>query len=78
MHQLYTPADMAAAFSTQIPVVLAWVGAGVGAAIVLMLAFLGIRKAFEFFQGLGYDRILANDDGGPVGSSHSTAPRGRY
>lgn len=56
MHPLYTPADMIADLSSGSADVLPYVGAGVGGALVLMFAFLGIRAGFNFFLGLAYER----------------------
>lgn len=49
----YTPDKLAADLAAGVPTILAWVGAGVGGGIVLMLAFMGIRKGFAFFKGIG-------------------------
>jgi hypothetical protein len=46
----YTPGAMAADLAAGAAEVLPWVGAGVGGGLVLMLAFLGIRKGFGFFK----------------------------
>lgn len=45
-----TPAGLLAAFLTAAGVVLPFVGAAVTAGVVLLFAFLGIRKGFEFFR----------------------------
>ena len=49
----YTPGQLASDLAGGIPTILAWVGAGVGGGIVLMLAFMGIRKGFAFFKKIG-------------------------
>lgn len=49
----YTPADLTADLAAGVPTILAWVGAGIGGGIVLMLAFMGIRKGFTFFKSIG-------------------------
>ena len=48
----YTPATMAADLAEGAAGVLPWVGAGVGGGVILMFAFLGIRKGFAFFKGV--------------------------
>lgn len=48
----YTPADLAAALAAGVPTILAYVGAAVGAALVLFVAFIGIRAGFRFFKSL--------------------------
>lgn len=49
----YTPADLTADLTAGVGTVLPWVGAGVGGGIVLMFAFMGIRKGLAFFRGVG-------------------------
>ena len=48
----YTPADLAAALAAGVPTILGYVGAGVGGAVVLFVAFVGIRAALRFFSRL--------------------------
>ena len=60
----YTPADLAAALAAGIPTILAYVGAGVGAALALFVAFLGIRAAFRFFRDLTNLRKDGSSGGG--------------
>jgi hypothetical protein len=52
----YTPADMVADLTSGTADVLPFVGAGVGGALVLLFAFMGIRKGFDFFMNLAYER----------------------
>lgn len=49
----YDPADLTTDLAAGVADVLPWVGAGVGGGIVLMFAFLGIRKGFAFFRQIG-------------------------
>lgn len=49
----YTPGDLTTDLAAGVPTILAWVGAGIGGGIVLMLAFMGIRKGFAFFKSIG-------------------------
>ena len=49
----YTPEDLATDLAAGVPTILGWVGAGIGGGIVLMLAFIGIRKGFGFFKSIG-------------------------
>lgn len=46
----YTPTDFTADLAAAD--VLAWVGAGAGAAIVIALAILGIRRGIAVFKGI--------------------------
>ena len=62
----YGPSDLNAQFIDQGSVVLSYVGVSVAAAVVLMFAFLGIRKGFAFFRGLADGR-----GGGDVDASWS-------
>jgi len=48
----YSPATMLSDLTAGALTVLPWVGAGVGGAIALMFAFMGIKKGFQFFRGL--------------------------
>lgn len=48
----YTVAEFAADLAAGASGVLPWVGAGVAAGIVLMFAFMGIRKGLGFFRGV--------------------------
>lgn len=48
----YTPAALTADLAAGVATVLPWVGAGVGGGVILMFAFLGIRKGFGFFRGI--------------------------
>ena len=48
----YSPATLLADLTAGVATVLPWVGAGVGAAIALMFAFMGIRKGLAFFKGI--------------------------
>lgn len=47
----YTPVTFAADLAAGAVTILPWVGAGVGAGVLLMLTFLGIRKGIGFFKG---------------------------
>lgn len=49
----YTPAELTSDLSAGVATVLPWVGAGIGGGVVLMFAFMGIRKGFQFFRGIG-------------------------
>lgn len=48
----YTPALFLADLGTGAATVLPWVGAGVGGAVALLFAFMGIRKGFQFFRSI--------------------------
>jgi len=48
----YSVATFAADLAAGAAGVLPWVGAGVAAAIVLMFAFMGIRKGLGFFRSI--------------------------
>lgn len=48
----YTPAALTTDLAAGVATVLPWVGAGVGGGVILMFAFLGIRKGFAFFKGV--------------------------
>ena len=48
----YTPALLTADLAAGVADVLPWVGAGVGGGVILMFAFMGIRKGFQFFRGV--------------------------
>lgn len=49
----YTPDLMAADLVTATGTILLWAAAGIGAAVSLMAVWIGIRKGFGFFRGLG-------------------------
>jgi hypothetical protein len=49
----YDPADLTTDLAAGTATVLPWVGAGVGGGVILMFAFLGIRKGFAFFRSIG-------------------------
>ncbi|MDF2508037.1 MAG: hypothetical protein K0Q52_1896 [Microbacterium sp.] len=49
----YTPVELTADLAAGTADVLPWVGAGVGGGVILMFAFLGIRKGFAFFRQIG-------------------------
>jgi hypothetical protein len=48
----YDPATLTTDLAAGVLTVLPWVGAGVGGGIVLMFAFMGIRKGLSFFKGV--------------------------
>ena len=61
MHQLitvladptaYDPSQLGTDLATGAATVLPWVGAGVGGGVVLLFAFMGIRKGFAFFKSI--------------------------
>lgn len=49
----YDPAQLTADLTAGVATVLPWVGAGVGGGVVLMFAFMGIRKGLSFFRSVG-------------------------
>lgn len=49
----YTPDQMTTDLTAGVAQVLPWVGAGVGGGIILLFAFMGIRKGFAFFRSIG-------------------------
>lgn len=49
----YTPADLSADLVGGVAQVLPYVGAGVGGGVALLFVFMGIRKGFAFFRGIG-------------------------
>lgn len=49
---VYDPATLTTDLATGVATVLPWVGAGVGGGIILMFAFMGIRKGLSFFKGV--------------------------
>lgn len=48
----YTPAELATDLAGSLAVVLPYVGAGVGGALLLFFAFLGIRAGYRFFRSI--------------------------
>ena len=48
----YDPATFTTDLTAGVATVLPWVGAAVGAGIVLMFAFMGIRKGLQFFKSV--------------------------
>lgn len=48
----YDPAAFTADLATGVATVLPWVGAGVGGGVLLLFAFMGIRKGFQFFRSV--------------------------
>tara|TARA_R110002124_G_scaffold225554_1_gene390886 strand:+ start:2582 stop:2776 length:195 start_codon:yes stop_codon:yes gene_type:complete len=52
VHTEYTPANLTTDLAAGVATVLPWVGAGVGGGVILMFAFMGIRKGFAFFKSV--------------------------
>lgn len=48
----YDPSSLTADLTAGVATVLPWVGAGVGGGVVLLFAFMGIRKGFQFFRSI--------------------------
>jgi hypothetical protein len=61
MVQFYDAPDLVAQLGGALAVIGPWVGAGVGAGILLMFAFLGIRSGIRFFQDLSGHRKFLRD-----------------
>lgn len=49
----YGPGDLTTDLAAGTASVLPWVGAGVGGGVILLFAFMGIRKGFAFFRQIG-------------------------
>jgi hypothetical protein len=52
----YTPADLSGSLVANLGTALAWVGAGIGGAVLVLFVFLGIRLAIGFFKDLAFER----------------------
>ena len=48
----YGPSDLTADLAAGVADVLPYVGAGVGGGVILLFAFMGIRKGFSFFKSI--------------------------
>ena len=48
----YAVGDLVAQLGEGVATVLPWIGAGVSSGVVLLLLFVGVRKAFQFFRSV--------------------------